>query len=178
MATWTPGVRAAQRIIEAVEEALNDNSIYFREVTLYPFRTNGGRSNGVTAWFEYASNDETGQPNVRKHICISVYEHWNTDQIDVKISEYVPHNDTEKHDEPTVQFKCDQLQAVVCGIQLFLANYFDIPEPKEWYVPSQFKGNCVVSDEVSNAAEDLMMSAIMEFCNPEEKCGQCNGDHS
>lgn len=161
MATWCEGVRSSQRIIEYVEQCLQESIIHFDEVILYPFRSNGGRSNGVTARIE--------KYHKQKHIFVSVYEHWNSDQINVKVSEYMPVNMSKDHDKPTVQFNGNtetSVQAVVHGIQWFLCQYFDIAFPNEWYVPYVgFKGICVPSDTLQNYAEDTVMPLVDEFCD-------------
>jgi hypothetical protein len=164
MATWASGVRAAQKVIEDVEECLVDNGIFFQEITLYPFRSNGGRSNGVSAVFNYVKDE------VRKHVSISVYEHWNTDHICIKVDSWVPTAmQGEKHDVPDVEFRQNELQHVVYGIQSFLLQYFGISFPKEWNVPCGFKGNSSLDDDkLMDYVDDKMMPVIVDWCEPPE----------
>jgi len=164
MSMWASGVRSAQKVIEDVEECLIDNGIFFQEVTLYPFRSNGGRSNGMSAVFHHI-NDGT-----HKHISISVYEHWKSDNICIKVDSWVPTAmEGEGHDVPNVEFRHDERQHVIYGIQSFLLHYFKIPFPKEWYVPCEFKGNSSLDDEkLIEYVNDNMISTIVDWCDPPE----------
>lgn len=165
MATWIEGVRSAQRIIEQVEECMRANCLYFfRNVDLYPYRTNGGRSDGVTAWFEIKKD------STYKHICVSVYEHWNTDNICLKFSEFVPMNMDENHDIPSVQFPSSSstsVQAVVLAIQLFLTRYFDLPIPTNWEVPTTYKGCGTVDTELYDWVNDRMHPIFVNWFQPD-----------
>ncbi|MGW8178473.1 MAG: hypothetical protein ACWGQW_06880 [bacterium] len=170
MATWCSGVRAAQHLMEGVEECLQGYGYYFH-VTLYPFRSNGGRSNGVSAIFEY---DYPKQDKERKLVCITLFEHWNTDNLCVKVDRWVPTNvpTTEGHDEPNAEFRCDsmQTQTVAYAIQSFLLQYFDLPYPKEWDVPKGFRGTGTFEDEGRmDVADDIMMPTIVDWCDPPEE---------
>lgn len=164
MATWTNGVRSAQKMIEDVEMCLSENCTHFREITLYPFRSNGGRSNGVTAIFEYQ------QGNKKNHVSISVYEHWTSDNICVKVSDWVPTNMSEGHDEPSAEFRQNESDCVCYAIQSFLCQFFNIPFPKEWYVPMGFKGFGTFDDDKKmDYADDKMMPTIIDWCDPPEE---------
>lgn len=162
MARWCSGVRAAERLIQDVEECMNDNSVYFHDVTLFPFRSNGGRSNGITAVFEYKVDDK------REMVGISLYEHWNSDNICIKIDNYVPVNMSgEQHDIPNVEFKQDQVMEVAYAIQSFLHQYFKIPYPREWNVPHGFKGNGdYLTQQMMDYVDDKMMPTIIDWCDP------------
>lgn len=162
MATWTNGVRAAEKMIQDVEECLQSNGIYFHQVTLYPYRTSGGRSDGVSAVFEHKIGD------VRNWICVTIYEHWNSDNICLKFDKWVPsHIQGDKHDVPDVMFKYNQVAEVNYAIQLLLINFFSVEEPQEIYVTSGFQG-CIKFDDLDkiNWIEDHMMSVIMDWSTP------------
>lgn len=163
MATWVNGVRAAQSLIENVEECMQGYG-YYLHVSLYPYRTSSGQSNGVSAVFENRT------PEGNKYICISVYEHWGTDNLCLKVDNWVPTSITGmQYDIPGVEFRENslQVQEVAYGIQSFLCQFFDLPYPNEWDVPLGFQGNGHFEDEDRmDYVDDTMMPLIMDWCDP------------
>ncbi len=167
MATWCSGVRSAQFLLDHVQTALTENGIYFQEVTYWPFRSNGGRSNGITAEFNYRRDKKI--PLNKQRICVSVYEHWSSDEIDIKITHFIPSNVDEHHDEPSIQFSPHQIKEVVYAIQNFLVQYFNIKFPEEWYVPQGFKGFISINDAKMEYVDEKMMSILMDWLEPDEE---------
>lgn len=158
MATWAKGVREAQYLIENVEGHLQGYG-YYLHVSLYPFRTNGGRSDGVSAVFE----NRTSEGN--KYICVSLYEHWHTDDLCLKFNSWVPCSiESEKHDVADVRFKClkHQEQEVTLAIQDFLIQFFD------FNFQENLEGVGDLSAADAERIEELMMPIIMDWCEPPE----------
>lgn len=156
MATWAKGIRDAQYLIENVEGYLQGYG-YYLHVSLYPYRTNGGRSDGVSAVFENRT------PEGNKYICISLYEHWGTDSLCLKFNTWVPCSmEGERHDVPDVQLKYTkyQEQEVTLAIQDFLLQFFDFP------LPDGLEGVGDLSATDVERIEELMMPTIMEWCEP------------
>ena len=114
MANWTRRVQQARNLIESVECTLRENGVRaFEYVELHPFR-GSTRTEGVTAEFHFTVERQTG------HVYISAYEHWNTDEIDLRIEHNNPVNETEPH----VRFDCNELDIASIFIQMFLLEYF------------------------------------------------------
>lgn len=153
MPTWCSGVRAAQRVFEDVEKALRENSVRFQEIDLYPYRTNGGRSDGVTAWFQYD----------QRHICISLFEHWNSGNICMKISEFTPVNMFDDHDIADIEFRSNEVEILIWAIQSFLCRYFGLDMPKPLYIPSGYKGISDAHPFIRDIAADRIQSLIEQW---------------
>lgn len=160
MAIWVDSVRAAVSLIENIEQCLSENCINFRRITLYPFRTQGGRSNGVTADFDYCPG---------KNVYITVYEHWNTDNVCIQFNMHQPvFLDNKHHDVPHVQFKNDDIAAICYAIQSFIVQVFDIEYPNEWLVPySGFRGITTIDNKTMESVDDHMMPVLMDWIDPE-----------
>lgn len=161
MTRWSNPMRAAIKFMEDVEQCMVENCIKL-EVNWTPFMTNGRRSEGVTACF---SN------NKGSYFYISIYEHWNSDHINLKFEEYPKFANVQGHDEPTIQLNSDQQQVAAALIQMFLMVWFD-EDRKELYVPSNdYCGIEDADEELKYKADNLLSEIMPDFFSPCDECG-------
>ncbi|MCK5158844.1 MAG: hypothetical protein KAR08_06790 [Candidatus Heimdallarchaeota archaeon] len=99
-------------------------------------------------------------------MAVSVYEHWNTDQIDISFDQWVPkHIDPPKHDVPDIQFNTDQVQHAAYAIQSFVIQVLDMDYPNEWYVPihDNFQGFGDVDKNIMEYVDDKMTPILINW---------------
>jgi len=171
MATWCQGVRAATHLIHGVEQCLREACVPISEVTLYPWQSYGGRSKGVTALFETREKD-----TLRRSVAVSLYEHWNTDHIDIQFHEFVPchMSGEEGHDTPHIQFDTDQVKHAAYAIQSFVVQALGLKFPEEWYVPLNhyFQGFGCVDKDIMEYVDDKMTPVLVKWL-PEQEEKSC-----
>ena len=162
MATWARSVQQAKNLIESVEHCLRENGINtFEYVELHPFKSRGGRSEGVSAVFYFTVAGPGGEAQ-SDHICISVYEHWNTDAIDIRIDNWVPVYailDIETgHDEPHVEFESDEVNIAVLFIQMMLLDHFKITMSEDFTYGDTWSGNMIARPSQIRKARNKLIN--------------------
>ena len=163
MANWHRHVAAAAQFFQDVERAMSDNCIRFDEVTLCPWQSNGGRSNGATAHFYRRGGND---------FYITLYEYWNSDELCLQFHRYQPdHMLGEKHDTPHLKFGPDRLHIAMLAVQIFLIYWFGDNLPKDMYYTKGFGGIHVAPhaevDGAHNSVFDRVMAGHMSLC---EEC--------
>jgi hypothetical protein len=164
MANWHHHVAAAAQFFQNVERAMSDNCIRFDEVTLYPWQSNGGRSNGVTAHF-YRRN--------KGDFYVTLYEHWNSDQLDLQFNRNLPSHimNDEKHDTPHLQYGPDKLHIAMLAVQTFLLYWFGDNLPKDMYYAKDFGGMYIAARTDRDAAhDDIFNGPIVDHMSVCDKC--------
>jgi hypothetical protein len=87
MSRWTKSVSDAISIIDEVERCVVELG-YHIDVELMPYKTSGGRGNGITATFSYYNRETTD--NEHKYMSVSIWNHHNSDNICIKMTDYPP----------------------------------------------------------------------------------------
>lgn len=146
---------AAIRFFEDVNNCMNENCIVIRHQYWSSFQSLGGRSEGITAFYGNDAN-----------IYITVYEHWNTDQIDIKVTQYpITHLMHDNHDTPDVQLGSTDRNLSILIVQMLLVRYFEY-NINEYYVPYEgYKGITTAHKNLVSKAQsyvDKLFNEVIE----------------
>ena len=161
MSRWTKSVSDAISIIDEVERCVVELG-YHIDVELMPYKTSGGRGNGITATFSYYNRETTD--NEHKYMSVSIWNHHNSDNICIKMTDYPPAvcfmgSINEDHDIPDLTFNNNESDKVTATIIAYLSefcgfNFVGI------FMPSGFGASSVYSAAKYNEAKKLASSVM------------------